>query len=745
PGDTGTITTSTVTPTSLTLNWTAATDNVSLPANLRYFVYQSASAMNDIATAEGSTLLNAGGALDIATLDVTGLSPSTNYHFNIVVVDEANQKALYSNVSQTTPGDTTVPTPGNSGNLASSLVTESGFTISWTAASDNVSLPANLNYRVFYSTTNNLGSVSNVKTLGTEVGVGANDITSRAVTGLNPSFTYYFNVLVKDEAGNEEIYVMNSVTTTADTTAPVPGNSGNLASSSVTDSGFTISWTTATDTVTAQANLSYRVFYSTTNNLGSVANVKSLGTEVGVAADNITSRAVTGLNPSFTYYFNVLVKDQAGNEAIYVMNSVTTSTDGTPPSVGGGGTISSASVTGTSLTLNWTTATDNGTAAASLMYYVYQSGANDIDTVANAEGNGTLLNAGGTANIATFNVTGLTGGTTYWFNVVVLDGLNNKASYTSFSVTTTAAGPTYSSTINVGANGISRAANVVVDDAAHGRNIYVTDNGLTTTGIYKYNSAGVFQSSWGTTMGARQADTEQPDQMAFNNTTSELYVAEYVNHRIHRYDNVGGVPAVLGCGGVSDPVWDATGGGANKCNTSGSPPGSFTNPAGIALDGSGNIYVSSAGLGHVQMHNSAGVHQWTLTYAGFSAALYGVAVDASGNIYVADVFNHQVHKFNSSRVFQYSIGTSGVSGTGDGEFNGPRGIAVDSAGNLYVADAGNNRIQKFDSSGNFVWKYGSLGTANNQFNTPSGIWVDDLGKVYVADRLNARVQILTQP
>ncbi|MDH5681390.1 MAG: chitobiase/beta-hexosaminidase C-terminal domain-containing protein, partial [Spirochaetota bacterium] len=151
PGNTGTITTSAVVSTGLTLNWTASTDNVTVPANLRYFVYQSASAMNDIPTAEGSTLLNAGGTLDIATLDVTGLSPSTNYHFNIVVVDEANQKALYTNVSQTTLGDTTAPTPGATGSITTSTVTPTSLTLNWTAATDNVSLPANLRYFVYQS------------------------------------------------------------------------------------------------------------------------------------------------------------------------------------------------------------------------------------------------------------------------------------------------------------------------------------------------------------------------------------------------------------------------------------------------------------------------------------------------------------------------------------------------------------------------------------------------------------------
>ena len=71
---------------------------------------------------------------------------------------------------------------------------------------------------------------------------------------------------------------------------------------------------------------------------------------------------------------------------------------------------------------------------------------------------------------------------------------------------------------------------------------------------------------------------------------------------------------------------------------------------------------------------------------------YGVAVDGSGNVYIVDQFNNRIQKFSSSGRF---LAKWGAEGSGDGQFVYPNGVAVDGSGNVYVADVANNRIQKF--------------------------------------------------
>jgi tripartite motif-containing protein 71 len=70
----------------------------------------------------------------------------------------------------------------------------------------------------------------------------------------------------------------------------------------------------------------------------------------------------------------------------------------------------------------------------------------------------------------------------------------------------------------------------------------------------------------------------------------------------------------------------------------------------------------------------------------------GVAVDRSGNVYVSDARNHWVLMFGSDGVFQAKWGSHG---SADGQFSKPNDIAVDGLGNIYVVDTGNRRVQVF--------------------------------------------------
>ena len=101
PGDAGIITTTDIVAQSLTLNWTKATDNVTSPANLKYYVYQSTSDnVRTVADCEANgTLLNTNGAKDIATYLVTGLMANTTYYFNVIVENETGNKVAYTAVS----------------------------------------------------------------------------------------------------------------------------------------------------------------------------------------------------------------------------------------------------------------------------------------------------------------------------------------------------------------------------------------------------------------------------------------------------------------------------------------------------------------------------------------------------------------------------------------------------------------------------------------------------------------------
>jgi len=188
----------------------------------------------------------------------------------------------------------------------------------------------------------------------------------------------------------------------------------------------------------------------------------------------------------------------------------------------------------------------------------------------------------------------------------------------------------------------------------------------------------------------------------------------------------------------------------------------FQHPLGVAVDGSGNVYVGDynnhrirkitlggvvstvAGVGEAGKARGVG------TKASFNEPV-GLAVDEGGNVYVADRNNHAIRKITPDGIVDTLAG-SGNPDFADGEglaasFNTPHGVAVDESGNVYVADAGNNRIRKITASGNVTTLAGSgiVGNADGlgeeaSFNLPNSVAIDGSGNVYVADRFNHRIR-----
>jgi len=148
-------------------------------------------------------------------------------------------------------------------------------------------------------------------------------------------------------------------------------------------------------------------------------------------------------------------------------------------------------------------------------------------------------------------------------------------------------------------------------------------------------------------------------------------------------------------------------------------------PGGLALDGSGNVYVTNQSMyGRVVKLEPGSNTPVMLPFTGLYEP-QGVAVDRAGAVYVTD-FNNRVLRLDPDSHVQSELPFTGL--------NYPEGLVVDNDGSVYVADRGNNRVVKLPAGADAQVVLPFAGLHN-----PDDVAVDSAGNVYVADTDNDRV------
>ena len=235
-----------------------------------------------------------------------------------------------------------------------------------------------------------------------------------------------------------------------------------------------------------------------------------------------------------------------------------------------------------------------------------------------------------------------------------------------------------------------------------------------------------------------------------------VYIADNANNRVRKVDANGIISTVAGNGAA---VY--AGDGAEATNAS------LFNPAALALDGAGNLYIADYSNHRVRKVDTNGIittvaGNGTGTYAGDGTAAtnaslqnpFGLAFDAGGNLYIADSGNDRIRRVDVNGIISTVAGGGFIDfGNGTMATNAglvyPTGVAVDPAGNLFIADNNDNRVCKVDTTG-FITRYAGTG-ANFYFGDgapavdagisyPRGLATDALGNLYIAVFYDNRIR-----
>jgi sugar lactone lactonase YvrE len=263
---------------------------------------------------------------------------------------------------------------------------------------------------------------------------------------------------------------------------------------------------------------------------------------------------------------------------------------------------------------------------------------------------------------------------------------------------------------------------------------------------------------------ATSATLNRPFGIAYD-AAGNLYIADSKNFVIRKVDTAGKISTFAGNG----TQWVSGSDGDNGPALS----AEFSNPEGVAVDASGNVYVADRDENVVRKIDTTG----TITlfagssngYSGYggdggpatSATLdepIGIAFDPTGNLYIADSLNEVVRQVDTSGNIHTFAGTGAPGYSGDGgaatsaKLQRPIGVAADAAGNIYIAD-NDNYVFRVVNSSKVISTFAGTGTLGNTcpagsapttctFASAAAIVASPSGDIYLSDAQSGSIFVV---
>jgi uncharacterized repeat protein (TIGR01451 family) len=338
-------------------------------------------------------------------------------------------------------------------------------------------------------------------------------------------------------------------------------------------------------------------------------------------------------------------------------------------------------------------------------------------------------------------------------NVLIADNRNSRIRRVSAGTIMTLAGNGGLGSAGDGGPAISAQlyyASALATDGAG--NLYVADN----TKIRKVSSDDGYISTvagngtsgyFGDGGPAANAQARNPFGVALDGG-GNLYIADPANHVVRKVMSATGTISTIAGNGTRGFSGDGSSAASSQLNY----------PQGLVVDGAGNLYIADYDNNRVRKI-TAGTGAIT-TVAGngdfgpsgdggpaISAALNGpsgLALDGSGNLYIADTRSGRIRRISIATGVITTVAGNGTWGTllGDGgpatsaRLNWPTSVAVDNQGNLYIADGGNQTIRKVWAASGIITMVAGIGENLN-------VAIDGSGDLFIADCTRGRIHKLS--